>query len=110
LENVMQRALILCVGDEITRADIQMELESAPSATATATLSEIPAELSAQPAADDEGGLGDDLKSHEERLILDALRSEHGSRKNAATRLGISPRTLRYKLARMREAGIVLPG
>ncbi|HIB85117.1 MAG TPA: hypothetical protein EYO59_11135, partial [Chromatiaceae bacterium] len=24
--------------------------------------------------------------------------------------LGISPRTLRYKLARMREAGVVLPG
>ncbi|MEN8801789.1 MAG: helix-turn-helix domain-containing protein, partial [Thiogranum sp.] len=31
------------------------------------------------------------------------------SRKAAAERLGISPRTLRYKLARMREQGIAVP-
>ena len=30
-------------------------------------------------------------------------------RKAVADRLGISPRTLRYKLAQMREAGIDLP-
>jgi two-component system response regulator FlrC len=28
-----------------------------------------------------------------------------GSRKHAAEQLGISPRTLRYKLAQLREAG-----
>jgi two-component system response regulator FlrC len=56
-----------------------------------------------------ESGLGDDLRSRERRLILDALREGHGSRKYAAERLGISPRTLRYKLARMREAGLDVP-
>jgi two-component system response regulator FlrC len=41
-------------------------------------------------------------------LILAALAAERGSRKQAAARLGISPRTLRYKLAQIREAGVAI--
>ena len=37
---------------------------------------------------------------------IDTLRAERGRRKEAAERLGISPRTLRYKLAQMRDAGM----
>ena len=37
------------------------------------------------------------------------LRRFKGSRKQTAEELGISPRTLRYKLARMRDAGASLP-
>ena len=44
-------------------------------------------------------------RSHEEQVILDTLREGNGSRKNAAEKLGISQRTLRYKIARMRDAG-----
>ena len=44
-----------------------------------------------------------------ERMILDALRSGNGSRKQAAEILGISPRTLRYKLQRLRAAGVSIP-
>ena len=40
------------------------------------------------------------------QVIIDTLRSERGRRKEAAERLGISPRTLRYKLAQMRDAGM----
>ena len=43
-------------------------------------------------------------------MIADALRDSAGSRKLAAQRLGISPRTLRHKLQRLREAGLELPG
>ena len=49
--------------------------------------------------------LGNDLKRHEFEIIMNALRMERGSRKNTAERLGISPRTLRYKIARLREEG-----
>jgi len=39
-------------------------------------------------------------------LIIDTLRAERGRRKETADRLGISARTLRYKLAQMRDAGV----
>ncbi|WP_027707617.1 sigma-54-dependent transcriptional regulator [Zooshikella ganghwensis] len=54
----------------------------------------------------DTGPLGEDLKQREYELIIDALRAEGGRRKETALKLGISPRTLRYKLAKMREQGI----
>ena len=45
----------------------------------------------------------------ERDVILEALRAAHGSRREVAEKLGISPRTLRYKLARIRSAGIDVP-
>ncbi|HFD78863.1 MAG TPA: sigma-54-dependent Fis family transcriptional regulator [Gammaproteobacteria bacterium] len=98
LDNVIQRALILLNGDQIEVADLCFELD----------MGMEPARSEAAPAKAMEG-LGDDLKSREFELILDALRAGQGSRKAAADRLGISPRTLRYKLARMREQGIAIP-
>ena len=54
---------------------------------------------------DDAGALGSDLRHREVELIVKALQEEP-SRKEAAERLGISPRTLRYKVAKLREEGI----
>jgi len=42
----------------------------------------------------------------ETRLILEALQRGGSSRTRIAEKLGISPRTLRYKIARMRAAGV----
>ena len=42
-------------------------------------------------------------------MILEALQTCHGKRKDVAELLGISPRTLRYKIARMKNLGIALP-
>ena len=50
-----------------------------------------------------------DLKMKERELIIAALEAGNGSRKDVANRLGISPRTLRYKLARLRDAGMEIP-
>jgi two-component system, response regulator FlrC len=50
--------------------------------------------------------LSDSLSVAERDLILEALRFDNGNRQAAAKRLGISPRTLRYKLAKLREAGV----
>ncbi|MFI4914592.1 MAG: sigma-54 interaction domain-containing protein [Steroidobacterales bacterium] len=52
--------------------------------------------------------LAQSLAIAERHLILEALRASHGSRERVARTLGISPRTLRYKLARLRAAGIDL--
>ncbi len=98
LENVLQRALILMMGKEIKAEDLQIEPAPEAGLAAPAALAEA-----------GEESLGQDLRSREQQAILDALREGRGSRKQAAERLGISPRTLRYKLARMREAGVALP-
>lgn len=51
--------------------------------------------------------LGDNLQQKEFEIIAATLKEEKGSRKNTAEKLGVSPRTLRYKLAKMREAGML---
>jgi len=103
LDNVMQRALILMTGDEVTENDICFEAceESKDVAVESIAKEEI--------SVDESLKLGEDLKSREERLIVDVLKSVKGSRKQAAEKLGISPRTLRYKIARLKEQGIELP-
>lgn len=53
--------------------------------------------------------LGGELKQQEYQIILDALIECRGSRTDVAQRLGISPRTLRYKIAKMRELGMIIP-
>jgi len=45
------------------------------------------------------------VKTSELQVILAAIQSTD-SRMAAAAKLGISPRTLRYKLAQMRERGL----
>lgn len=95
LDNVLQRAMILRHGNTITAAEIRYE--DAPVAA--------PAVTHVAPVAEG-SDLGDELKKSEHRLIIEALQAGKGSRKFAAEKLGISERTLRYKLARMREEGI----
>jgi two-component system response regulator FlrC len=96
LDNVMQRAAIIRSGAAIEVTDLVFE-----------ALAIVEPEYAQAPERDT---LGDDLKDHERRLIVDALEEGRGSRKFASEKLGISPRTLRYKIARMREAGVAVPG
>ena len=92
LENLLQRSLILLQGQCIDADDLAFE--------DFASASEEP----------DDADLQEGLKNREYQLIIEALRSHAGKRSAVAESLGISPRTLRYKLARMREAGIEIPG
>jgi two-component system response regulator FlrC len=50
------------------------------------------------------------MEEREAEAIVAVLREEGGHRGRSARRLGISPRTLRYKLSRMRKAGVAIPG
>ncbi len=96
LENVMQRAMILKNGGVITARDICFE-ETTDGAMGQLTTIE-PLEL-------DASSLEADMRRKEYTLIMDAIRTE-GSKQGAAERLGISPRTLRYKLARFKKEGM----
>ena len=53
--------------------------------------------------------LGGELKQQEYQIILDALIDCRGNRQAVAEKLGISPRTLRYKIAKMRDEGMIIP-
>ena len=99
LENVIQRALILADSEEIDSDDLMLE-----SAEAIA----VPTD-SIDVTAKDASRLGSELRQQEHQIILDTLQLCNGKRKDVAEKLGISPRTLRYKLARMREDGIQVP-
>ncbi len=115
LDNVMQRALIMQRGAIISDFHLRLDPFGQPSGTQAIN------ESSSQPSIEKEhlfegsdvnvreglgGDLGDDLQRREFEIIVDTLKNENGSRKNTAEKLGISPRTLRYKLARMRDVGI----
>jgi two-component system response regulator FlrC len=89
LENTVQRALILATGDVIAAVDIVL---SAPALRANAVAADMPAT---------------DIKTLERDHILATLREVGGSRKLAVQRLGISERTLRYKLQQYRLDGVI---
>jgi two-component system response regulator FlrC len=74
-----------------------------PAAVDAATAWPTRAEVAEQPAA---AGLQWAVRHSELRVILDAIRNT-SSREAAARLLGISPRTLRYKLAQMRDLGMM---
>ncbi|MBS0386858.1 MAG: sigma-54-dependent Fis family transcriptional regulator [Proteobacteria bacterium] len=113
LDNVMQRALVLCEGAVICAEHISFEqlgvADPAVPAAAVHAAANAPPETAAAPRPRAAGAdLAGALAATEYELILEALRRDHGSRERMAERLGISPRTLRYKLARMRAAGVNL--
>ena len=106
LDNVVQRSLIVKTGESISVRDLRFEpVHAKPRREEGRGFAVMNA-----PEGVDPGGIDKDLKDHERHLILGALSDGGGSRAYAARKLGISPRTLRYKIARMREAGYEIPG
>lgn len=119
LENVVQRALILQSHKMITADDIFLGSVASMQPTSLSPKIQLTCEEPEQVApdvatvqstpVDDAQGYKQELKDKENSIILDMLRACDGKRKDVAERLGMSPRTLRYKLAKMREMGIELP-
>ena len=132
LENTMQRALILAAGDTILASTVEMCLPHPVASAASASPGVSPSaglqagtpepatfaawqtQPPAQPANLAAAGFAAppaeaprpaNMKDLEREHILNTLREVGGSRKRAVEKLGISERTLRYKLQQYREEG-----
>ena len=86
LENIIERAILMCKGDFIDTKDLFMnEKNKEPQETKYTFLPAV------------------SLKEMEEKVIFHALDQTNGNRTHAADMLGISVRTLRNKLNEYRE-------
>ena len=109
LENVIRRALLLA-GDarELTVAEIVFD-------TAVRAVPPVPADNApragqAPESVRSSSRLSAIVREIEAEAIIEALHEAGGNRLATARRLGISERTLRYRLADMREAGFAFAG
>jgi two-component system response regulator FlrC len=126
LENATQRALILAGGETITEDTMRLCLPAGVRVISTSDSEEPSAafqspmpsavghgvgkhaeNLAASPAssAGAESSRPVNMKDLEREHILATLKEVAGSRKRAVEKLGISERTLRYKLQQYREEG-----
>jgi two-component system response regulator FlrC len=120
LENVMRRAMVLCADHVVTPGHLMFDdwltastLVTAPAMPSSTVVSALPAVTempSAMPSAiPEEMPMATDLNSaarmNEHQVIMATLATTP-SKTEAAKVLGISPRTLRYKLAQLREHGL----
>ncbi|MBX9637596.1 MAG: sigma-54 dependent transcriptional regulator [Nitrosomonas sp.] len=86
LENVMQRAMILVTDNIIDTEHLHLPLADPVQAAESI----------------DQESSSEDMKTLERKHILETLAAVNGSRKLAVKKLGISERTLRYKLQQYR--------
>jgi DNA-binding NtrC family response regulator len=94
LENVIERALILARGGELTANDLEFTRRAAPVLPTTAPYgSPLPAGLG-------DGGrpLQERLHEQERSAIVSAIDQAHGNIAHAARALGINRSTLYYRL------------
>lgn len=116
LDNVIQRALVLSQGGSLESTDLIFDEDLCPqtcldwglstqlvaprlTVVSQGTADELEPLSSMQPIR-----LHDAVKSNEHQMILRAIESAP-TKAEAAKRLGISPRTLRYKMAQLKMAG-----
>jgi two-component system response regulator FlrC len=136
LENVMRRAMVLCTDGHITPAQLMFDdwlsstqassetpasntSHSPPMSTASAqqlqsmsppaSSGSLPpfGAMAVAPHANASTDLQSAVRLNEHQMIMATLASTP-SKTEAAKRLGISPRTLRYKMAQLREQGLAL--
>ncbi|WXL25092.1 sigma-54 dependent transcriptional regulator [Ectopseudomonas mendocina] len=88
LENMLERAYTLCDNDRITANDLSLTESCLPTNNSQASLSQI-------------DNLEDYLEDIERKLIMQALEETRWNRTAAAQRLGLSFRSMRYRLKKL---------
>ena len=95
MDNVIQRALIMCEEEIIDAHEI--------------VLQEFLVEVSNHSEVIELEKFGSRLEENQAKVIMDVLKETEGCRNDAAKMLNISPRTLRYKIAKLRSFGMKIP-
>jgi len=95
MDNVIQRALIMSDESVIDAHDI--------------VLQETLVEVGGQNQVIELEKFSSRLEENEAKVIIDVLKETEGCRNDAAKMLNISPRTLRYKIAKLRSIGMKIP-
>ena len=97
LENILERALTLCGGEEIQPEDLAL-----PEAEAETDAGNPQGDLPQQPPSPPEGvALEEYLETIERQAILNALEQTHNNKTAAARLLGITFRAMRYRLKKL---------
>ncbi|WP_019556721.1 sigma-54-dependent transcriptional regulator [Thiomicrorhabdus arctica] len=127
LDNVIQRALVMMSGDTIQEQDILLDdvyvIEGAQQTADSLSESDSMDSNVSQALREtvvhhvEDSTDADfkplkyplDLKTRETELILETLKQNSGHRQKTAEDLNISPRTLRYKIAKLKELGVAVP-
>ena len=85
LENILERATALCTAGKISLADLQLSADVEHDKSGVS----------------DGGTLDDQLNQFERQMILDALGKTGFNRTAAARLLGVTFRSLRYRIERL---------
>ena len=88
LENMLERAYTLCEDDRISAGDLRLTDACGPSENGETSLAQI-------------DNLEDHLEDIERKLIMQALEETSWNRTAAAQRLGLSFRSMRYRLKKL---------
>ena len=97
LENMLERALALCDGQTINADDLFIGEDFSAKPPTKAAHEKVDFD----PSHDSEIGLPEYLQDIEKRAILKALAKANNNKTAAAKLLGVSFRTLRYRLAKL---------
>ena len=88
LENMLERAYTLCEDDQINASDLRLADTCSPAENGEASLAQI-------------DNLEDYLEDIERKLIMQALEETRWNRTAAAQRLGLTFRSMRYRLKKL---------
>ncbi len=90
LENILERAITLCEGDQIVAKDLQLQSLAKPITAAAATTAQSTGTV-----------LDSQIEEIERQSIIQALEKTRYNKTQAARLLGISFRALRYRLKKL---------
>lgn len=111
LFNTLRRAVLLAPSSLINPDLIELDSIGAPAEVEFADLLGTVRDRARRESItiDGRGAFARQRDQAERAILLAALRDGRSTRTDVAQRLGISPRTLRYKLARLRASGMEVP-